>query len=72
MNRRVTHKEGHCVQRLGCRNPLTILEDLKQGQSGWSIEKGQESEEEETWGLNMGGVKVWSCSQHKGKPTESL
>ena len=65
-------KEGHCVQRPGCRNPLTILEDLKQGQGGWSIEKGQEREEEETWGLNMGGVRLWSCSQYKGKPIESL
>ena len=66
MNRRVTHKEGHCVQRLGCRNPLTILEDLKQGQSGWSIEKGQESEEEETWGAEHGrgqSVELFSAQR---------
>ena len=35
VKRIATHKEGHRVQRLGCRNHLTVLEELKQGPSGW-------------------------------------
>ena len=40
-------KRRHCVQRLGCRNHLT-LEELKQGPSGW------------TWGRDKRVRRAWT------------